>query len=95
VKWQDCHKVTFVTINSQFISVFWKGKEKDMKTLWKEMAKDLVALLPKKHYECEDPWYSCPKAEYSVSHRDDPREKKECTCGFDKAQEVLKKWGLI
>jgi len=58
----------------------------------------LAAILLKnrrKHYSCEDYFYSCPKAEGGCC---DPRydEFYECTCGADEANieidEILKEY---
>ena len=38
------------------------------------------------HYECEDPWYSCPKSENGCA---DDRMGPECTCGADEMREAL------
>ena len=45
------------------------------------MVGDLVALARRKHYDCEDAWYACPKSDGGCP---DPRYKAgECNCGAD------------
>jgi hypothetical protein len=42
------------------------------------------------HQECEDSYYSCPKAKgYSGGWGDDP-DANPCECGYDEAMELLK-----
>ncbi len=43
-------------------------------------------LLVGSHYECEDPWYSCP---LSVEGCADETKPKECECGHDKRVEAI------
>jgi len=54
-----------------------------------EALRDLVVAAEKRkhHYECEDPWYSCPKSENGCA---DDRQKG-CTCGADEMIEVFAK----
>jgi len=37
--------------------------------------------LKRKHYTCEDYWYSCPKSEEGCGNPDDG---DDCNCGADK-----------
>ena len=47
----------------------------------------LENLRKKKHYECEDCWYSCPKSEdYCGEDRRDI-----CTCGMDRINTIIDK----
>lgn len=41
---------------------------------------ELVALARRKHRDCEDCWYSCPKSEGGCC---DDRQGGECNCGAD------------
>lgn len=48
------------------------------------MTQDMRAvaeLLAGRHYECEDPWYSCPLSEEGCT---DETKPKECYCGREK-----------
>lgn len=53
--------------------------ERELEVLCEQLARALRGLR-KKHYECEDCWYSCPKSEEGCC---DTRQQ-ECTCGADK-----------
>lgn len=44
-----------------------------------ESVRDLIENLRRKHYECEDCWYSCPKSGECCN--DDAGD--DCTCGAD------------
>lgn len=51
----------------------------------------LVAVLrsmKRKHSECEDSWYSCPKSESGCSN---DGAGDECDCGADNANEMIDK----
>ena len=45
-----------------------------------DVLKELESLKAS-HYDCEDPWYSCPLAEGGCF--DDRKPKDECDCGAD------------
>ena len=61
--------------------------------------KDLVLLLAglarRDHYECEDPWYSCPQSPDGCFNDD---AGDDCNCGTDAlnaaVEEILKALGL-
>ena len=44
------------------------------------LLEQLKKLALRNHYECEDPWYSCPKSEEGCA---DDERGDECTCGAD------------
>lgn len=46
------------------------------------------AAIIGKHYECEDPWYSCPMSDEGCVN---PAEGEECTCGVDTRRTLLDK----
>ena len=52
---------------------------------WKAEREKLIGVLEKyghrKHYYCEDCWYSCPKAEDGCCN--DLIDKNKCNCGAD------------
>ena len=45
----------------------------------------LKILRIKEHYECEDGWYSCPKADGYLGEDD----KEHCSCGMDKQNAII------
>jgi hypothetical protein len=45
-----------------------------------ELEKIRESLVIRKHTYCEDPWYSCPKAENGCSN---PNSGDQCNCGAD------------
>ena len=47
----------------------------------KQTCTELASLARRKHYYCEDSWYSCPKAEGGCAN---DAEGGECNCGADK-----------
>ncbi len=54
---------------------------------------ELRALAVRKHYTCEDPFYSCPKSEEGCY---DAHRGPECDCGADEHNEkVAKTWEAI
>lgn len=51
---------------------------------WKTVARDLAARLEaakRRHYYCEDSWYSCPLDPDGCA--DDSAPKNRCNCGAD------------
>lgn len=46
------------------------------------------AAIIGKHYECDDPWYSCPMSDEGCVN---PGEGEECTCGVDTRRTLLDK----
>lgn len=48
---------------------------------------ELLKSLRRWHDYCEDPWYSCPKAEDGCA--DDNVPKDICTCGADEHNDRL------
>ena len=46
----------------------------------KAAIKELIKLAKRKHYYCDDCWYSCPKAMDGCCN---DAKGDECTCGAD------------
>lgn len=51
-----------------------------MTTDFRAMCAELATLAKRKHYYCEDRWYSCPKAEDGCANDSDG---EDCNCGAD------------
>lgn len=45
-----------------------------------ELIRRLTALKSRRHEECDDPWYSCPKSDYGCANE---YAGPDCTCGAD------------
>jgi len=90
------------TSGDQVINILysWKSHENEqvqkMHELKNEVDKLTEALekCKRKHYYCEDCWYSCPKADGGCCNEADG---DECNCGADKfnawIDSVLAEWG--
>ena len=50
------------------------------------LARALIVQSKRRHYYCEDSWYSCPKAEDGCA---DDRRGPECDCGADKWNTIV------
>jgi hypothetical protein len=59
--------------------------------------KELLNSLHRKHLECEDCWYSCPKSDEGCCDSD--KDKNVCDCGADytnnKIDEILSLLDII
>lgn len=53
-----------------------------------EKIKKLAELAERQHYECEDSYYACPKAEGGCCN--DEWGKDECSCGADTHNEKVR-----
>lgn len=47
----------------------------------------IAETLRRDHFECEEPWYSCPKHEGYTGFN----KGKTCTCGADKQNEQVER----
>jgi hypothetical protein len=46
----------------------------------RDLIRQLAGLARRKHYTCEDPWYSCPQSECGSAN---DNAGAECDCGAD------------
>jgi len=66
-----------------------------MKYTKDQIIKELVALLPTEHDECEDNWYSCEKSPgYRGRNYENPDFQPVCDCGLDHINETLERLGI-
>jgi hypothetical protein len=61
-----------------------------------QLVKRLIKLATKRHYWCEDSWYSCPKDADGCTNE---ANGTDCDCGADKINEevdnITKELGLL
>ena len=76
--------------NTQIYNEIIKIHQNQINNLQKEnerLRQTLKLLRKTKHYQCEDPWYSCPMTENDAT--EDRINEKICDCGKQENNDII------